>query len=241
VPNLTAQVRIDVERFPDKGYHVMLSAHFELIEKCLIARSEIVDTSGHSVHKGTPREAFVREFLQDHLPQNLSIGQGEIIDKDSQPREERHNIDVVLYRNEYPRLTFGGGVTAFLAESVVATIEVKSVLTKAGLKKATEAASHVKQLTRRFTSPALLQPVQRWLKPICEKIGIADPSSAPTPAIGPPIKSYVVAYKSKASIATTYSWLDPIYKELKLRHPKWGGRLVNGSTTQRPPWTAFLF
>ena len=34
--------------------------------------------SAHSLHKGTPREVFIREFLGEHLPLELEIGTGEI-------------------------------------------------------------------------------------------------------------------------------------------------------------------
>jgi hypothetical protein len=49
-------------------------------EDALIAISRIPANSGHSLHKGTPREAFIREFLESHLPENVAIGTGEIID-----------------------------------------------------------------------------------------------------------------------------------------------------------------
>ncbi|MBB6246225.1 DUF6602 domain-containing protein [Rhodanobacter sp. A1T4] len=64
-------------------------------ENALIAISRIPANSGHSLHKGTPREAFIREFLQSHLPENVAIGTGEIIDASSQPRAQRNQFDIV--------------------------------------------------------------------------------------------------------------------------------------------------
>jgi len=64
-------------------------------ENALISISRIPANSGHSLHKGTPREAFIREFLQSHLPENVAIGTGEIIDASSQPRAQRNQFDIV--------------------------------------------------------------------------------------------------------------------------------------------------
>ena len=45
----------------------MLLAHMSAVEEQLLATSKIPANSGHSLHKGTPREAFIREFLEAHL------------------------------------------------------------------------------------------------------------------------------------------------------------------------------
>jgi hypothetical protein len=66
------------------------------------------------LHKGTPREAFIREFLEGHLPENVAIGTGEIIDSTSKPNSPRNQFDIVIYRKSYPKLDFGGGVSGLL-------------------------------------------------------------------------------------------------------------------------------
>jgi hypothetical protein len=106
----------------------MLKSHMDAIENHLLQISQIPANSGHTLHRGTPREAFIKEFLETHLSENVAIGTGEIIDASSQPRELRNQYDIVLYKKNYPKLDFGGGINGFLIESVVATIEVKSVL-----------------------------------------------------------------------------------------------------------------
>jgi hypothetical protein len=64
----------------------MLKSHMDAKEVALLAISKIPANSGHSLRKGTPREAFIeafiKEFLVDHLPSNVDIGTGEIIDAD---------------------------------------------------------------------------------------------------------------------------------------------------------------
>jgi hypothetical protein len=70
--------------------------------------------SGHSVHKGAPREAFIKEFLEAHLPSTLATGSGELIDSESQPAAPRRQFDLVIYKRSLPKLDFGGGISSFL-------------------------------------------------------------------------------------------------------------------------------
>src|SRR5215831_10135236 len=114
----------------------MLKSHMDAKEDALVAISKIPANSGHPLHKGTPREAFIREFLETHLPENVAIGTGEIIDANSQPNVSRNQFDIVIYKKNYPKLDFGGGISGYLIESVIATVEVKSTLSQAELEHA---------------------------------------------------------------------------------------------------------
>ena len=114
----------------------MLLTHLNVIEEVLLAKSKVAANAGHSIHKGTPREAFVKEFLDCHLPETVAIGTGEIIDQNSRPNTPRRQHDIVIYKKSFPKIEIGGGIYAFLAESVIATIEIKSVLDKEALKQA---------------------------------------------------------------------------------------------------------
>jgi hypothetical protein len=163
----------------------MLKSHMDAKEVALLAISKIPANSGHALHKGTPREAFIKEFLVDHLPSNVNIGTGEIIDADSLPNQSRNQFDIVIYKRNYPKLDFGGGIPGFLIESVIATIEVKSTLTSQELENATKASNAAKQL-----SPNVVQSFR-------------------TGYIPPKILNYVVAYDGPASMKTVYGWDQP--------------------------------
>lgn len=176
----------------------MLKAHMDAKERHLLAISQIPANAGHNLHKGTPREAFIREFLDDHLSERVATGTGEVIDSSSRPNQPRNQIDIVVYRRDYPKLSLGGGVSAFLAESVVATIEVKSVLDQAQLATAAHSASNVKALKRQ---------------------GTAIMSSGWVP---PAILSYVVAYDGPAQMRTVHGWISQAYQNLGLAYPVWG-------------------
>lgn len=172
-------------------YSVMLKAHLNAIEATLLATSRIPANAGHALHKGTPRESFIREFLNTHLSERVAIGTGEIIDCDSVPNPpataQRNQYDIVVYKRDYPKLVIGGGVCAFFAESVVSTIEVKSTLDRESLEAATRAACAAKSLRRNVVS------------------------SFTTGYQPPSILSYVVAYDGPASMRTVHDWIAPIH------------------------------
>jgi hypothetical protein len=172
----------------------VLDAHMANVEATLIAQSAIQRVAGHSLHKGTPREIFIREFLESHLPASLAIGTGEIIDAQSIAGAPRNQFDIVVYRRNFPKVHLGGGIDAFLIESVIATIEVKSSLDEAELRKAIKASQACKALVpnivRSFTSG--------W--------------------IPPKVLNYVVAYDGPAKMRTIANWLPGIIGGLGIQN-----------------------
>ncbi len=171
----------------------MILSHTNAIEKVLIAQSAAAQNAGHPNLRGGPREWFIRDFLHNHLPTTLEIGQGEIIDEDSKPSPSqgsyRPQVDIVVYRRDLPRITYSRDNAAFLAEGVIATIESKSVLTKADLSNACKAALVHKSLKR----------------------------SPPLHAFGIPLEcilSYVVAFDGPQNVLTVAEWLPEIASDL---------------------------
>lgn len=174
----------------------MLKSHIDAVENHLLAISRIPANTGHSLHKGTPREAFIREFLTSHLSERVAIGSGEIIDAESKPNQARNQVDIVIYKRDYPKLHFGGGISGFLAESVVATIEVKSTLDKAAIDQSVRTAANVKGLTRN-----VIQAFSAGYEP-------------------PSILSYVVAYDGPAKMNTAYNWIGSAQASLGIASPR---------------------
>lgn len=167
----------------------MLKSHFQAIENHLLSLSQIPANTGHPLHKGTPREAFLHAFLENHLSERVAIGSGEVIDANSRPNERRRQIDIVIYKREFPKLDFGGGVHGFLNESVIATIEVKSILDRKALKQSVVAARSLKNLSRNV---------------VTFMTGGYQP---------PSILNYVVSYDGPKKMSTIYKWLYEINKE----------------------------
>jgi hypothetical protein len=161
----------------------VLVEHMAAVEQELLSRSRIQDHAGHPLHKGTPREAFIRGFLESHLSNRVAVGTGEIIDADSETGQPRPQADVVIYKRDYPKLDLGGGIDAFLVESVVATIEVKSTLDEPAIQQSLRAARQVKALQRHT-----VQPLRSGYQP-------------------PGVLCYVVAYDGPARMRTVHGWI----------------------------------
>lgn len=168
----------------------MLKAHMDAKENELVASSRVAANAGHSIHKGTPREIFIRNFLESHLPASMAIGTGEIIDARSKPNVPRNQYDIVIYKKNYPKLDFGGNISGFLVESVVATVEIKSTLSEPDLYQAIKAARNAKQLVPNLTT------------------------SFYSGYIPPSILNYVVAYDGPSNMSTVYSWIPKIHANL---------------------------
>lgn len=78
-----------------------------------------------STDLGYAREHFVKEVLLNFLPKSVVIGSGEIVDGDGRRSGQQ---DIIVYRADFPVITSLTPVNVFLAEGVIATIEVKSDL-----------------------------------------------------------------------------------------------------------------
>lgn len=167
-----------------------LAEHFQRVEESLLSRAGVSSSASHSQNKGTPREVLINEFLASHLSTHLEVTSGEILTPSSLLNESRPQLDVIVFRRAYPKIEFGNGIHALLAESVIATIEVKSTLTEKELHKAVRAAKHVKDATAYIDRDKLV---------LC---GYVPPS----------VLSYVVAYNGPKSMTTVAKWLDKSHK-----------------------------
>lgn len=80
------------------------------------------------------REFFVESILRRVLPASVVVGSGEIVDGNGTRSKQQ---DLLLYRNNFPIIDSPAGSHVYFAEGVLATIEVKSVLTGDELARAT--------------------------------------------------------------------------------------------------------
>jgi hypothetical protein len=158
----------------------MLKSHMDATENSLLAISRVPANSGHSLHKGTPREAFIREFLVAHLPETVAIGSGEVIDFSSEPRAQRNQYDIVIYNKSYPKLDFGGGVSGFLIESICAARNAKELVPQFVTSfQAGYVPPRVLNYVVAYDGPASMQTVQGWLHEIHSEIGVSIPDLPP--------------------------------------------------------------
>ncbi|NBF09174.1 DUF6602 domain-containing protein [Pseudomonas sp. Fl4BN1] len=99
--------------------------------------------ASHSTVLGDARESFIRDVLKRFLPTNISIGSGQIIDSEGGISKQ---IDLIIYRNDFPTLRTFGSADVYLIEGVVATVEVKSQLNEVQLFEALENGKSVRNL-----------------------------------------------------------------------------------------------
>jgi hypothetical protein len=78
-----------------------------------------------STDVGSAREHFIREVLSSVLPKSVIVGTGEIIDGQGRRSGQQ---DIIICRADFPVITSLTPVGTYLAEGVIATIEVKSDL-----------------------------------------------------------------------------------------------------------------
>jgi hypothetical protein len=119
------------------------------------SRRELARLMPHYGERGRIAEEIIKGVLTRTLPKRFSIGTGVIFSADGQVSPQ---TDIVIYDNFYnsPLLSeFGSCV--FPVETVYATVEVKSVLTKRELRNSINAIKHLRSVgkKRHYVIPAL--------------------------------------------------------------------------------------
>ncbi len=119
---------------------------FRKLAKLLEAQANVAGGTGHSSTTGSLRELIIQNFLSPHLPKSLDIRSGIIIDsKGARSRQQ----DCIIVDTSHPIISVGSDKEAVLiAESIVATIEIKSFLDSAELRKALDSIAQTRALFR---------------------------------------------------------------------------------------------
>lgn len=119
---------------------------FRKIAKVIEAQSAVAGGTGHAPTTGKLRELIVQNFLRPHLPKTLDIKSGVIIDAEGGRSTQQ---DCVIVDTRMPMVDVGSETEGLLiAESVVATIEIKSFLDKKELLSTLKACAITKSLKR---------------------------------------------------------------------------------------------
>lgn len=118
---------------------------FQKLEGVLGSEAELAGLLGHSVLKGDAREFFVTRALNSVLPPAWHLGSGRIINAQGDTSKQ---VDIVVYDPFYPVLEAQPGMGIYLAEGVIAAIEVKSTMTKKEMLIALDNCYSVAQVVR---------------------------------------------------------------------------------------------
>lgn len=144
-----------------------MNPHYTKLAKSIIefalSRSNAASELHHAGLRGRAREIFAKDLLTPFLSPNVDTCTGIIVD--SQGGSSRQ-IDIIIYdKTLIPSLMFTGEEGIVPIESVLATIEVKSTLTRNELFKSVQNAHSVKNLKARFTDVMSQTPEKS--SPIC--------------------------------------------------------------------------
>lgn len=150
-----------------------------------VAYEESKSILDHPGAIGAIREDVVRNILESFLPPSVQIGTGQIIDSTGKLSNQ---VDIVIARGTAPAFRFMGNISAFLFETVVATIEIKSMLYKDKLLEALDNSFTVKSLTYllnvRSKGRKIFDDAFKWVASIggIEKLDVSlyDPNSENT-------------------------------------------------------------
>ena len=129
-------------------YKVNITVRFQFrnLVRALQADAAVAGGIEDAVTVGSLREAVVKRFLRPHLPETISILSGIIIDSNGNKSRQQ---DIVLVDRSFPTISVGSeGVALIVAESVLATIEVKSCLDSAALHTTLESIAVTRSLRR---------------------------------------------------------------------------------------------
>ena len=92
---------------------------------------------------GALRESFIQRFLKNILPSTVEICPGVLFDAENKKSNQQ---DIIIYRRDMPKLSFGEGPQFLFVEGALATIEVKSMINENEFKRAMSNIQSVKSL-----------------------------------------------------------------------------------------------
>lgn len=132
--------------------------------KNTLNKSESVSNVKHALTKGAAREIFVSNLLKPFLSLDLDFSNGIIIDSQNNQSNE---VDIIIYNpNVVPPFSLNK-IKGFIPfESVVATIQVKSIMNKEELKSSIINAISIKKLKANWKSQ-ILPPASYINSPLC--------------------------------------------------------------------------
>jgi len=138
---------------------------FDAMEEVLQKEAKLAGLFENNVEKGNAREFFVKRILGSFIPDSVHIGSGQIISS-SDPQNEQptisKQIDVVIFDSRFPYFRSGSGIGLYPIEGTIATIEVKSMLSRSELFKALDNCLSVMRLPISYKD--LEESLERFMK-----------------------------------------------------------------------------
>jgi hypothetical protein len=100
----------------------------QIISKYLHSEADpLTSLTKFELEDDAARIAFIHAVLDRFLPEIYGVGKGQIMDSRGRLSNE---MDIIIYRRDFPRLDLPGSRDIYLYESVIATVEVVGKLIK---------------------------------------------------------------------------------------------------------------
>lgn len=97
----------------------------------------------HRGNKGSAREEALRQFFRERLPTNYAVAEGEVVDLNGNSSPQ---LDILFYDQSVNFALVNGNTQILPAEALLASVEVKSCLSKEEIVKSTTAAKKLRSL-----------------------------------------------------------------------------------------------
>jgi hypothetical protein len=172
----------------------------------LVAKVVATGQLEHRLTKGEVRELFVSDLLQPFLTHQFGIGAGVVV---NQRGDQSKQTDIIIFdRSILPPFIAYGHLGVFPAESVVATIEVKSRLGKRELLDADESAKHLRDCV--YDRRADRYSLYPQLLPTSAVLGFygAGPRELSSQSAGAPWLKANIQRLTLICLPGKYSWIN---------------------------------
>lgn len=182
--------------------------YFDRCERSLRERAKSAGIHDHKTLIGTVREKLFSEQLRAILPPSVTIGSGEVIAHDGKKSKQQ---DVVIFDSRYPRIESAEGVSLFPIEGVIATIEIKSKLTRESLRDSLENSLTMLELEQKLHSGNVNNEITRLAPHVGGELAARQSIFA---LLAP--RTYVYALSGQLDPSflreELYEWMRPVQK-----------------------------
>jgi hypothetical protein len=111
--------------------NTLIKDYSTALVKAFYEKVQAIDKLGHRLTKGELRELFLNDLLINFMTSQFGIGSGIVVDSYG---NESKQVDIIIYDNRIlPPIVKNSNLGTYPIESVLAIIEVKSVLSKQSL------------------------------------------------------------------------------------------------------------
>ncbi len=129
-------------------------------EEVINQQAKLAGIYEHNLSKGMLREFFIKHVVKNLLPPLVEIGSGFVLDSKNKISKQ---IDIIIFDTRHSRFSIDENLPAYYpVEGVIATIEVKSELSRAELKIALENCFSVNNLTYIINSEQKNKAIANW-------------------------------------------------------------------------------